>query len=307
MTGARASGGSSAFAWVLNLDADDELCAEARGARFVAPVPAPVLRARIEACMGALAPLVGEGVVLGHGDDTRARGLPGRAFCPTPSATASLVAAGAEAPPAPPLVVIVRANHRSFSAELGQRLDGGTWVRSMGELESAFAGDVLARGGEWVLKHPHGYVGRNRHRTRELDPKARSFARRAIAEAGGLQLEPWVARSADYAIHGFVAIDGSATFGAPTRQVCDGRGVWQGTSRETDLAASERGALEDEAERTARALAAIGYFGPFGVDAFRYVEGENTRFCARCEVNARYTMGWAIGMGTSRPDVSIPR
>jgi hypothetical protein len=73
---------------------------------------------------------------------------------------------------------------------------------------------------------------------------------------------------------------------------------------EGDLAPAERAALFSAAEEAAGALAAAGYFGPFGVDAFRYHDEEGTaRFCARCEINARYSMGWAVGMGLRRPDL----
>jgi len=304
---ARGSGEAEAvtrIVWLLNLDADDELAAAGRpsGPRYQPEGSAAMLRARVDACMEALGPLVGDGLLVDRAPLEATRGLPGRAFCPTPSARARLEAAGASVPPSPPLPVLVAVNHRRFSAELGQGLDGGQWVSTMDELRAAFAGPVAERAGEWVLKHPHGYVGRRRHLTSTLDARTLGFAARCLAEAGGLQLEPWVAREADYALHGYVTAAGVASFGAPTQQICDGRGVWQSTSRVTDLGAEERAGLVREAARTAEALAAAGYFGPFGVDAFRYSEAGVSRFCARCEINARYTMGWAIGFGAERPD-----
>ena len=44
----------------------------------------------------------------------------------------------------------------------------------------------------------------------------------------------------------------------------------------------------------AEALRSVGYFGPFGVDAYRWTGG----FVACCDVNARYTMGWSVGMSS---------
>jgi hypothetical protein len=54
----------------------------------------------------------------------------------------------------------------------------------------------------------------------------------------------------------------------------------------------------------AQALLEAGYFGPFGIDAFRWVDRAGVeRFNPRCEINARYSMGWAVGMGSRRPDL----
>lgn len=315
----------SRFAWVLNLDADDELAEwtshrsrGAEGARSVsATSSAPLggakrvsrdfVRARVAERVTELSLLVAGGVLVGHGRDADARGLPGRAFCPTPRALAELRAVGATLPDAPTLTRLAESNHRLFCAALGQTLDGALWLENETDLEGAFAERVVPSGREWVLKHPHGYVGRLRHRTRELDLPTRSFASRCFGAAQGLQLEPWVERRGDYAIHGFLSVAGRLTFGAPTRQLCDARGVWQGTTRSHDLSHAELDALHEEGRRVADSLHESGYFGPFGVDAFRYVdvhaERETTRFNPRCEVNARYTMGWAIGMGETRPDL----
>ena len=52
-------------------------------------------------------------------------------------------------------------------------------------------------------------------------------------------------------------------------------------------------ALAGEIEKTAAALHAAGYFGPFGIDAFRYrLPGGGEAFNPRCEINARFTMGY---------------
>ena len=47
-----------------------------------------------------------------------------------------------------------------------------------------------------------------------------------------------------------------------------------------------------------------GYFGPFGIDGFRYRDTDgHLRFNPRSEINARYSMGWAVGMRDKRPDL----
>lgn len=295
------------FAWVLNLAADDELASLPQGSasgHTQRRVPKAAVRARMAERVAELALLVAGGVLIGVGRDAEAKGLRGRAFCPTPTALEQLSVAGAVVPAAPSPHVLARANHRLFCAELGQTLDAALWIEDEASLRAAFESRVVPSGGEWVLKHPHGYVGRLRHKTRELDLRTKSFAFRCFSEARGLQLEPWVDRRGDYAIHGYVASGGHVTLGSPTLQVCDANGVWQKTARAHDLSPEEARVLLDEGQRVAESLREIGYFGPFGVDAFRYSDATRTRFNRRCEVNARYTMGWAIGMGGSRPDLS---
>ena len=86
-------------------------------------------------------------------------------------------------------------------------------------------------------------------------------------------------------------------------QRCTEWGVWQETrlAAPEELPDEERGAIERSATGTAAALRAAGYFGPFGVDAFRFVDGAGVlRLQPRVEVNARYGMGWALGMAERR-------
>jgi hypothetical protein len=56
-------------------------------------------------------------------------------------------------------------------------------------------------------------------------------------------------------------------------------------------------ALTSERASVATALTLAGYFGPFGVDAFVYRDRLGTeRLQPRSEVNARYSMGFAVGL-----------
>ena len=108
---------------------------------------------------------------------------------------------------------------------------------------------------------------------------------------------------ADWAVHGFLAADGSLARGALTRQECDEHGAWVTSVR------CEGASLEvpfwDELERVGAALHAAGYFGPFGIDGFTWIDAHGTeRVRVRSEINARYSMGWATGMGAVRPDLA---
>lgn len=281
-------------AWVLNLDANEELAGRTASARTGAALARAVAQPE-------LTELVAGGVVLGSGRDHEARGLAGMAFSPTARALRALERAGARPPRAPAMDVLHRANHRALCASLGQGLEHAAFVTELTALA-----DTMARlpGAEWVLKHPLGYVGRMRLRTLALDARCLAFARRALDEASGLQVEPWVERVSDFALHGFVDESGRTTLGEPTGQVCGPSGTWRGTSRAHDLGATEARALATEAHVAAAALHALGYFGPFGVDGFRYRAGAEERVNLRCEINARYTMGWAVGMAGRRPDLA---
>lgn len=58
------------------------------------------------------------------------------------------------------------------------------------------------------------------------------------------------------------------------------------------------------AREVGHALRERGYFGPFGVDAYLYRLRSLDTPCwnLRSEINARYSMGWALGWST-RPDL----
>jgi len=287
-------------AWLFNLDAELELQSGARTS------DAKVL-ARIPSLIPSLRPLLagGDVIVEGGGAKLPRGAYVGRAWCATPSAASRLVRAGATPAPSPDVAVIRRVNHRRFAAGLGQGLDGARYVDGLDELCEAIAGDTFT--GRWLLKRPLGFAGRGRRRVARgaLDPAARAWVVASLARGEGLQVEPWVDRLGDYALHGHVARGGAVVLGAPVRSACDASGAWIATSRDPDLSAEERVALAASAREAGEALAAAGYFGPFGVDAFRYRAPRGAAFHARSEINARYSMGWAIGMGDVRPDLDV--
>ncbi len=54
-----------------------------------------------------------------------------------------------------------------------------------------------------------------------------------------------------------------------------------------------RDQVEQELTRSAQALHDIGYFGPFGIDAFEFETAQGALgFQPRCEINARFSMGY---------------
>lgn len=277
------------IAWVLNLDAEDEL---ALGGR--AHTPSPAMVERIRSLLPRLSSLVGGDPVLFPAPLERGqREGPtiAHAWCPTRFALEVMHDAGITPAPHPPMDVLCRVNHRRFNASLGQTLPGALYRDHVDALPP----------GEWLLKRPYGYAGRGR---RKVTGDALSSADRAFiaASTDGLQIEPWVERTLDCAIHGWLNADGTYDLGHPTLQRIDARGAWQSTERTHVLAHNEVAALHNEAHRSARALHAAGYFGPFNLDAFRWRDTDGVeRFQPRSEINARFSMGWAIGMGDYRP------
>jgi hypothetical protein len=282
------------FAWVLNLDADVEL-AHPQGytprsaVRAATAHFAPVLARSL---LGPHDVLVDESSMEGVG-----RGLTGRAFCPTPRALAILRRAGAEPERAPSLDVLRLVNSRAFASSLGPTLPGGSFVTGAEEADAVLR-CAPPVGTSWRVKRAFGMAGRGQRIIGSPTPADRAFIRAGIGE-GGVQIEPNVPIAKEYAIHGMLAEDGSFRLGNVVEQHCDARGVWLSTE---PLAASNdelaiRGQLADEGGRVAAALARAGYFGPFGIDAFSYRDRANAlRFQPRSEINARYSMGFAIGL-----------
>lgn len=276
--------------WVLNFDAEDEL------ARPGSMTPSPRLRTRFD----QLAQRAG---LVAHGDrrldefapcDPSWRGMQGAAWCPTPRALRALARAGARLPEAPSAEVLRAANHRRLMEGRLESLPGARYVHTRAEYEETVARGSLT--GAWLLKRPWSYNGRGRCRWREGadDPHVARWVDAALATGEGLQVEPEVTRTLDVALHGELDRDGEARFGALTVQRCNAFGAWESTApaEPGTLTAEESRRLDDAMRSVVTALRSAGYFGPFGVDAYRWTGG----FVPCCDVNARYTMGWAVGM-----------
>ncbi|HEX5656213.1 MAG TPA: hypothetical protein VFX59_03420 [Polyangiales bacterium] len=265
------------IAFVLNLDAELEL-ADARHRS------SPAMLARIAALRSRVAFLAADDRVIGADDAsacTRAV-----AYCPTPSALARIRAAGLPVPAAPSWQVLRTVNARSFCAALGQTLPGARYVRSMDELRAA------PRPATMLLKRDFGFAGRERRPLRDgrLDAPSEGFARRSFARGEGLQLEPWLAVELELSQHGYLTPSGGLLLAEPRLQRCDAQGSWLGSESlpAGTLRAEEAAALAESTQRVAAALREARYFGPFGIDAFRYAGG----FQPRSELNARLSMGY---------------
>ncbi len=288
------------FAWVLNLDADVELAAP------LGYTPKRSVREAMRPWASRLAAsLLGEGdvVVDESTEPLSARGLVGRAFCPTPRAIAVLARAGAVIEPHPGVDVLRLVNARSFASSLGVTLPGASFVTDREAARATLASEPPVGEG-WRVKRNFGMTGRGQRVILAGSAADLAFVDAGIDE-GGVQIEPNVAIESEYAIHALLAEDGSYELGVPVRQRCDARGAWvlteplaAPTARESEVA----GSLAAEASLVASALARARYFGPFGIDAYLYRgSGGNLELQVRSEINARYSMGFAIGFPRARP------
>jgi hypothetical protein len=285
-------------AWILNLDAEDEVF---RPATYPGPYGALASRPDLAAKLGGL---------ISQGDtvlrpDSRVPGAIGHSWCPTPRAVDALRRAGASPAPAPALDVLRTVLCRGFGAVVGLTLEGAVWTDDVTVALDRVAS--AAPEGRWLLRRPWGFAGRGRliATAGVATQAARTFIERATTD-GGVLVEPWVRRTLDVSLHGWLSDDGELTAGEPCVSLVNEGGVWSGSRQATlaELTDEERQALDQALRTAAAALRDAGYFGPFGIDAFRYADADQLRFNPRCEINARYCMGWATGMGQRRPDLT---
>jgi len=207
--------------------------------------------------------------------------------------------------------VAARANDRSFALEIARRegwaLPGACLVGSVEELERRVP--LLARQarpatatGAWVAKAPLAASGRHRLIGRSPEdvsrPEIRRHAEGLLRRFGGLVLEPWLPRLADFGATALVRSDGGVEVVSVHRLEVDRRGAFTGLELGPDggapeaMAPAERTALARAVEVVGRALADLGYRGPFGVDSFRWRDAAGeVRFHPLCEINARMTFG----------------
>lgn len=176
----------------------------------------------------------------------------------------------------------------------------------------------LSQGRVMRVKGERGTSGR--HQRRVMDeaelPDVRRWIANQLARQPGLVVEPELERRADLSVLARVDAEGSVVVEGITRFLVDARGRYRGTvlgapsfglderttrflhgeGREPRFVAT---CLGRAARAAGRALAAEGYVGPFGVDAFVHETAGVLRLRPVIEVNARYTMGH-VGLALTR-------
>jgi ATP-grasp domain len=277
------------YAWVLNLDAELEMASASyqRSPRV----------AQQQATFGAAARalLAPDDCLLSELAPVDASKYRGRAWCWTPQALALMAAAKVQPEPHPDTEVVKRVNHRLFAHELGGGLPGQAFVTDRESLEH-YLRDTKR---PWLCKRPFAFAGRGQMRFFGTVDEVQSNWIDASLRAHGLIVEPLVEILCEFSLHGYLSLDGTHTLGHLCVQSTNDRGVFREIRRvdDGDLSTQEKDILLQQGERVARALQAAGYFGPFGIDSYRYRDGSVVAICACSEINARYTMGFATGFG----------
>lgn len=286
--------------WVLNLDAELELSRSGGPyqtplsvARGIAPAlpKAETLLAPGDALVESDGSLRSPAAAGGGTPPSSVRWL-GAAWSPTPSALARLSRAGAELPPSPAFGVLQRVNHRRFYLQLGGGAPGARYVQDEAELTA-----TLAERRVWLCKRPFGFAGRGQRRI-PLSPSADD--RRWLADGlrqGGFVAEPWLELRVELALHGLLE-GGRLGLGHVCVQQTDSFRAWVSTrrARPGELSPDHIAQLCERAAAVGDALAAAGYFGPFGVDAYLYETGSGAlALNPLSELNARYSMGYPVG------------
>lgn len=195
------------------------------------------------------------------------------------------------AQPPIPCALIARLQSKRWSAELAAEL--GCALPSCAVLRSLADVEAWLPDADWVLKTEFGVAGRGalRRKGPRLDSRDRPWVERALSR-GPLVAQRWLERQADYGLAAELSRDGrhrvigcflnevaGATWQAATVSVNEGRAV---------LPADHEARLKQVAAAVAGRLAALGYSGPFGIDALLSREGA---LYPLVELNLRWTMG----------------
>ena len=295
-------------AWILNLDAENELDASGHYTP-TAHMHAIVERERERLLATLLAPgdvLLTESDFAANGTALRTtQGLTGLAWSPTPRALAQLRAAGADPIAAPSVATLRKVNARAFAAALREPLQGGSFEKHVAiTLDELLARLSHAVPHGWLVRRTFGAAGRGRRRIAAGRPSAAELAWIvASLRRGPMVLEPWVEVTREYTRSAWVHTNGELTISPPCFQSTNAHGAWTLTERAESGAVSREDdiALEHAVAVAGEALAKAGYFGPFGIDAYRHraLDGSTrTLLNPLSEINARFTMDWTTAMAS---------
>jgi len=233
---------------------------------------------------------------------------------------AARTAAAAELPLAGPSPEIVRGVHdKAFAHAVAE--DAGLVPESLRGLVAALdpaelldANAAERRIQEWVTRWPSWTRGRFTVKPRigssgrgrvagTLDrgtPDELRGALPRLSRQGGALLEPWLTRCEDLSVQLYIAPDGAVTLLGTLEQCVSSAGGFRGHRGAVDYKARivsehrEDDALIEAALTVARATHARGFFGPCGVDAFRFEGPAGPELRPVVEFNARFTMGTVL-------------
>jgi hypothetical protein len=114
-------------------------------------------------------------------------------------------------------------------------------------------------------------------------------------------IEPELELCRELCVHGYVDRE-RHLLGSICEQQVDIHGSVTNITQVRNLEPTFECNLKEAARTSALALRAVGYFGPFGIDARVWRDGSADRLDPSSELNARFTVGWSTGMGELRSD-----
>ncbi len=199
----------------------------------------------------------------------------------------------------PPLEALIAANARETFASLDP-LPGASVADSLPDLRAALGEAPLPRSGlgasvrsAWVLRRSLSCAGGGRLVAEGWNAGVASWATSAL-EQGPIEVQPLVDVVEEYSIHGWVHRGGELRSGSPICWRSVGESAPGGGA--APLSEQERARMEDSALEVGARLRGLDYFGPFGVDAFRWRRSDGV-VCLQVgtDINARWTLHFARG------------
>lgn len=280
------------IAWLLNLDAEEELFGAGAGTGDRRSRRALVALTDPGSPDGLMEP--GD-VDLGAPARAITPGAAAMPWCATATARRRLASMGLRTAFAPDELAVRQANDRATFAGRGD-LPGVRVCRDLDQVRDAVSRPApprapgTGRAPAWLLRAAFSSAGRRRLVAEHWGPEARTFARRQLL-GGALVVAPMVDIEEEFAVHGLVLGDGRVEIGRPVVQRVEG-GAWRGCAP-LPAESPQRRPLVDVARAVGEELRSLGFTGPFGVDAFQWRDGDGRpRLHAPSEVNARLTMGF---------------
>jgi len=145
-----------------------------------------------------------------------------------------------------------------------------------------------------IAKPRHGTSGRGR-----LDLRRGITVRAAarLQRRGGVVVEPWLPRVADYSSQWWIDDHAGIRFLGATQATQSFAGMWQGSRMWIDddgmpsVPGSHGREVVDRSQLIVREAARAGYVGPCGVDVFSWRAADDSLRWRVCELNARMTGG----------------
>ncbi|QDU66829.1 hypothetical protein Pla86_19040 [Planctomycetes bacterium Pla86] len=295
------------MAWVLNFDAEEELAVPRRyqpTAAMLAVLARQRARLVEESARGRSFLAPGDLIVDERTPPGAAAGLEGRAWCPTPRAVGLLERAGATPRGVLDVDVLRRVNARPFAAELRERLEGPAFEKRIAsDLDEALS--LVARPAAlgWLVRRTFGAAGRGRRRLAagRVEGPDRAWLAASLAR-GPVVVEPWADVVEELTVCGAVTASGNVQVLTPGFQLTTRQGAWTRTDAAdpNHLGRADDSTVLAACNEVGRALAAAGYRGPFGIDAFRHrpAPGAAPHLNVLSEINARLTMDRIESVGS---------